>query len=314
MPQTSDPFTNNLPGLILLILIIAVPLAFMASIGLLGLYRRAVIRAMRKRANSGQIESEPPMISVQPKDVVQRPLNIAVLDSAFSLTTNSASEGLYTSLLRGPWCAAAIYAVAGLCYALVMTTVFIAATDDGFYPIRFLVLFWYYAWPVVVTVCLVAAATWRMRFVVASIYFLILVLLAAIALSRNSALNWGQIALLWLLTNFVAAVVLLAFLNRRIRAVGPIVLTFMIIAVTGSLLLPFIVGNDERLLRFIINFEVALWLGNYIFEGLVVLGFIIFGAIGWLMLQLIGGWYKRKKISEQSITIDAIWLLFGIFQ
>ncbi|HKY54541.1 MAG TPA: hypothetical protein VJM08_09555, partial [Anaerolineales bacterium] len=25
-------------------------------------------------------------------------------------------------------------------------------------------------------------------------------------------------------------------------------------------------------------------------------------------------WYKQKKISEQSITIDAIWLLFGIFQ
>src|SRR5215216_5423474 len=92
MPQTSDPITNNLAGLILLILIIAVPLAFMASIGLLGLYRRAVIRAMRKRDNSGQIESEPPMISVQPKDVVQRALNIAVLDSAFSLTTNSAPE------------------------------------------------------------------------------------------------------------------------------------------------------------------------------------------------------------------------------
>lgn len=296
------------------ILIIAVPLAFLVSIGLLGLYRRAVLRTMATRANAGRTESVPLDSSTLPQEPVQTRLNIAVLESASSVATSLAPDGLYADLLRAPWRAAAIYGVAGLCYALVMTIVFLAATNNEILLLRFLVLFWYYAWPVVVTVCLVAAGTWRTRFVVISIYFLILALLGAIALTGNSVFNWRQIAVLWLFTNFLAAVLLVAFLNRRVRAVGPLVLTFMILAVTGSLLLPFIVGNDERLLRLILDFEVALWLGNYIFEGLIVLGFLLFGAIGWLVLQWIGGLYKRKKISEQSITIDAVWLLFGIFQ
>src|SRR5688572_2345493 len=314
MTSTSDSITNNLPGLVLLILIIALPLAFLVSIGLLRLYRRTVIRTMGKRANVGRTESVPLDSSALPQEPVQTPLSIAVLDSVSGMTAKGGTDNLSTELLRAPWRAAAIYAIAGLCYAIVMTIVFLAATDNEILPLRFLVLFWYYAWPVVITVCLVAAATWRTRCVVISIYFLILAILGAIALAGNSVFNWRQIAVLWLFTNFLAAVLLVAFLNRRIRAVGPLVLTFMILAVTGSLLLPFIVGNDERLLHLIINFEVALWLGNYIFEGLIVLGFILFGAIGWLMLQWIGRLYKRKKISEQSIMIDAVWLLFGIFQ
>jgi hypothetical protein len=127
--------------------------------------------------------------------------------------------------------------------------------------------------------------------------------------------GWRQIVILWLLTNFVALVVLLAFLNRRIRAVGPLVLTFMIIAVTGSVILPIVVGIDSRLLRPIIILGRTLGLnGGSVFIGLFILGFILFGFLGWLMLRWIGDLYKQKKISEQSITIDAIWLLFGIFQ
>lgn len=313
--MTSDSITNNLPGLILLILIIALPLAFLVSVALLGLYRRAVLRTMGTRAHVAPTESMPVATSTLPQEPPQTPLNIVILDSASSRTASSAPEDLYTSLLRAPWHAAAIYAVAGLCYALVMTAVFLAATRSGFHPLRFLIPFWYYAWPVVVTVCLVAAATWRTRFIVVTMYFLALVPLVAIARSGNSIFNWGQIALLWLLTNFIAAVVLLAFLNRRVRAVGPLVLTFMILAVTGSVLLPFIVGNARRLDLPLIRIGRALGLdGSGVFIGLFILGFLLFGVIGWLMLQWIGGWYKRKKISEQSITMDAIWLLFGVFQ
>jgi hypothetical protein len=310
----SDSITNNLPGLVLLILIIAVPLAFFVSIGLLGLYRRAVLRTMGTRANIGPTEPVLLETSTLPQEPVQTPLNIVILEATSSRTASS-PEDLYTSLLRAPWRAAAIYVVAGLCYALVMTIVFLAATQSEFYPLQFLIPFWYYAWPVVVTICLVAAATWRTRFIVVSTYFLMLVPLGAIARSGNSVFNWGQIALLWLLTNFLAAVVLLAFLNRRVRAVGPLVLTFVILAVTGSLLLPFIVGNDRRLDLTLIRTGRALGLnGNGVFIGLFVLGFLLFGVIGWLMLQWIGDWYKQKKISEQSITMDAIWLLFGVFQ
>jgi hypothetical protein len=45
-----------------------------------------------------------------------------------------------------------------------------------------------------------------------------------------------------------------------------------------------------------------------------MLGFLLFGGVGWFILQRIGSSYQHRKISVQSITMDAIWLLFGIFQ
>ncbi|HSL31505.1 MAG TPA: hypothetical protein VK900_20045, partial [Anaerolineales bacterium] len=315
MPPTSDPITSILPGLVLTILIVAVPLAFLGSIGLLKLYRRAVIRAMLKSSHGQRAKSITPESFTSSNETVKRSFQVFAMESRSGVEASPDQDGLYANLINAPWRTAMIYGIAGLCYALMMTIVFIAANDDGFYPVRFLVLFWYYAWPVVVTIWLVAGATWRTRLTILSIYFLILMLLVAIALVTNSVLNWAQLATLWLLTNFVIALVLLAFFNRTIRAVGPLVLTFAIIAVTGSLFTPLIVDNNTRLLSLLIHLGGSLGLGvSGIFMGLFLLGFLVFGGIGWLVLQKIGDWYQNKRISEQSITLDAVWLLFGIFQ
>ena len=313
--MNADSFARNLSGVIFLVLLLALPLAFLASIALLRLYRRAVIRGMRKHTN---IEQREPLIQ-ETSDLSQEPvktvLNIIVHDSSADRTTKPAADGLYSDFLQAPWRAAAIYAVAGVCYALVLTIVFLSATGNSFHLLSFLRLFWYYAWPVVVTICLVAAGTWRTRFAIALIYFLSLLPLLALTLFTNPSVGWDQIVVLWILTNFVALAVLLAFLNRRIRAVGPLVLTFMIIAVTGSVILPIVIGIDSRLLRPIIILARLFGLqGDSVFNVLFPIGFILFGGLGWLVLQWIGNWYKLKRISEQSITIDAIWLLFGVFQ
>jgi hypothetical protein len=313
--MNADSFARNLSGVIFLVLLIALPLAFVASIALLRLYRRAVIRGMRKHTN---IEQGEPLIQETSslfQESAKAVLNIVVHDSGTDKTAKPAADGLYSDLLQAPWRAATIYTVAGVCYALVLTIIFLSATDNHFHLLSFLMLFWYYAWPVVVTICLVAAGTWRTRFVIALIYFLSLLPLLALTLFTNPSVGWGQIVILWLLTNFVALVVLLAFLNRRIRAVGPLVLTFMIIAVTGSVILPIVVGIDSRLLRPVIILGRLFGLqGDSVFNVLFPIGFILFGGLGWLILQWIGNWYKQKRISEQSITIDAIWLLFGVFQ
>ena len=291
--MNADSFARNLSGLIFLVLLIAVPLAFLLSLALLKLYRRAVLRGMLKRTDMEQSKSvSQENTGAVPHQHTETELNINVHDSVKSI--ESVAEGLHTDLRRAPWHAATIYAVAGLCYALTMTIIFLSATNNRFHLPSFLMIFWYYAWPVVVTICLVAAANWQMRFAVALIYFLSLVPLFVLTMFTRPVIGWGQIAILWILTNLVALVVLLAFLNRRIRAVGPLVLTFMIIAVTGSVLLPLVLGINSLLV--------------------MLIGFILFGVIGWLLIQWIGNLYKQKKISEQSITIDAIWLLFGVFQ
>ena len=82
--------TSNLPGLVLLILIIAVPIALLSSIALLSLYRRAVIQGMRRRAQA-EISGPPTqeVQSVLPPQPVQTQLDIAVVDSASILQENS---------------------------------------------------------------------------------------------------------------------------------------------------------------------------------------------------------------------------------
>ena len=313
--MSTDAFARNLSGIIFLVLLIALPLAFLTSIALLRLYRRAVIRGMRKHANNEQRESLQQGATSPPLEPIKTELNMTVHDSGAEKTAKPVANRFYADLLRAPWRAATIYAVAGFCYALALTIVFLSATGNKFQLSSFLMLFWYYAWPVVVTICLVAAGTWHTRFVIALIYFLCLVPLLTLTLFTTPSVGWGQILILWLLTNLVALLVLVAFLNRRIRAVGPLVLTFMIIAVTGSVILPIVVGIDSRLLRPAVSLGRFFGLdGGSVFIALFILGFILFGVIGWLMVQWIGNLYRQKKVSEQSITIDAIWLLFGVFQ
>ena len=147
MTPTSDPIRDNLPGLLFLIVIIAVPLAFLVSIGLLRLYRRTVLQAMRIRANVGLTEPVPLEPSALPQDPVQTTINITVLDSGMSI--RSGAEGLYADLLRAPWRAVAIYAAAGFCYAIVMAIAYLAATNSR---LSFFIWLWIYAWPIVLVI------------------------------------------------------------------------------------------------------------------------------------------------------------------
>ena len=67
-------------------------------------------------------------------------------------------------------------------------------------------------------------------------YFAIGAAIGAVLLAKNPGLPVGQLLYLWLDFNAIPTVLLLIFLNRRIRAVGPLVLVFMIIGVTGATL------------------------------------------------------------------------------
>jgi hypothetical protein len=227
------------------------------------------------------------------------------------MTAERPGEHLYTDLIRSPWRAATLYTLAGLCYAAVMASTFLVASKIEFLPLRFITFLWIYAWPVVLTLNIVAAATWGTKLLISSAYFIVLAALDVIAVVKIPGFDWSQIILVWLLTNLSGTVLLLAFLNRRIRAVGPLVLIVMLLAVTGANLSLLIAGNNSSIAR--LGTAVGLD-GFWIFIGIVLVGFAIFGLFGWLILQGIVNGYRRKKISDQSITLDSIWLVYGVFQ
>ena len=298
-----DPLTNVLTGQLSAVLLVAPALALLASLALLGLYRRAVLRSMRARAGSprtarsevpsppGPPAREPPVADVVP------------------------AEALFRSVRREPWRAAAVYAVAGSCYAAVMAAAYIAAWGIGFSPLRFLFLAWSFVWPIVLSVNLVAASTRRARLATASAYFIVLAALGATAIAASPEFGWGQVVVLWLINNGLASVLLLAFLNRKVRAVGPLVLILMIFAVTGSVVVIAVAASSDAVLSSIVSLGLSLGLsGPDIFILLHLAGFAAFGLLGVPVLLWIRNRYEQKMMSDQSITLDAIWLLFGIAQ
>ncbi len=113
--------------------------------------------------------------------------------------------------------------------------------------------------------------------------------------------------------NAIPTVLLLIFLNRRIRAVGPLVLLFMIVGVIGATFTTSLVGDHPNLLKAVgeLSYSIGLSATGTII-GLHLIGFAVLAIVGWLMLELLRRLYESKRISEQSITIDAMWLLFGI--
>jgi hypothetical protein len=130
----------------------------------------------------------------------------------------------------------------------------------------------------------------------------VILLLFGTKFAGRPELLWDLI-MIWLAGNIAATVLLLTFLNRRIRAVGPLVVLFTTFAVTGILAL-LIATSNNRSPGYLVGFGPTI--------GLIVLGFAMFGLVGWLALRLVKRRYERKKLSDQSIILDAIWLLFGL--
>jgi hypothetical protein len=317
LPQDIDPAVA-LFVLLPFVLILAAVLALPVSVGLLGFYRRAVLKSMHVRANP--LMAKPALHQTSaPPDLTERTrLDLAVLDHTSPVETGPGAEALYSGILRAPRRTAAIYAAAGSCYTLVMTAAFLGAAKIEFHLLQvlplFLLLFWAYAWPVVLTVNLVAVPIRRARIATASVYFIVLAGLSVTVIVTSPRFGWGDAALIWSFVNLPVTVLLLAFLNRRIRAVGPLVFSFVFLVLMGHLALIVAIGDEGRL-RAVSDLGAPLGLGaDGVLLGLIVLDFAAFGLAGWLTLRWIRDRYERKKISDQSIILDAMWLMFGVVQ
>lgn len=297
--------TGMLPAL----MIAAAALTAPVSIFLLWLYRRAVVRSMAGRAGAAP--------AAGPSDggaqAAGPPLQIRVIDAA---TLDTAEPLVYQRALRSLRAAVSVYVIAGLAYAVVLTSAWFAFTrDDGIVLSRVLWLLSCYAWPTALAVGMIAAVSRGQRLMVGVAYFGMLFAVAIYGLVRNQELSPLQLAFFWLFTNAPATVLLLAFLHRRVRAVGPLVLSFMATAVIGSQVLLSVVGASDAGLHSAAAVGSVLGIGGtQTFFAIMLLGFALAGVLGWWLLKRIGERYRRRRMSDQSLILDAMWLLFGVVQ
>lgn len=306
-----DPITVALTGQLFFILVASAVLALIASYLLLRLYRRAVIKSMRRVGRSEILESKgylPPQPEHKPHDA---PLNFNfIVRRAFK--ANRQAISLYRRAVRRRWLAAFVHMIAGCCFAALMTAAFLLAGKLAFSPFRFLYITWANAWPILIVIDL-AVGFRRGKWIGFVIYFLGGGILGSISLAKSPALKLAELLYFWLDVNAPPTILLLIFLNRRIRAVGPLVLVFMILGVTGATLFVTLIGNHFKLLKILSDFTYSIGLsatGTMI--ALHLLGFAAFAIAGWLLLGSLRRLYEKKYLSEHSITVDAVWLLFGI--
>jgi len=271
-----------------------------------------VIQSMRRSSASELLETKgylPPEPEHKPNDA---PLSFIFFDRVI---TGAPGEGknLFRSARRRRWLTAWVHTVAGVCFAATMTAAFLAAGKMDFSPFRFALLTWSNVWPALMAIDLIVGPSRRSRLFGLLGYFAIGAVIAEVVLVKNPGLPIGQLLYLWLDHNAIPTVLLLIFLNRRIRALGPLLLVFMIIGVAGATLTASFVGSNPNLLNAVGKFSYTIGLGaTGAIIALHAIGFAACGIAGWLVLDLLRQLYERRYISEQSVNVDAMWLLFGI--
>jgi phosphate/sulfate permease len=126
MSRQSDTLTVALTGQLTFVLVVSALLALIASYLILRLYRRAVIKSMRRRSRSEILEPKgflPPEPEHKPNDAALT-FTFVTRDAA---QTNPGAARLYRSANRRCLLVAGVHTIAGCCFAAAMTTAFLSA-------------------------------------------------------------------------------------------------------------------------------------------------------------------------------------------
>lgn len=302
-PQAQPHDVATLVGELLLILAIALPLAFLVSLSLLAVYLKAVKRSMRMRSSKpvGGNEQATPQSPSSPA----APLAID-WHASEQVARDSRNRA------RALRSASAVYVVAGLVFAAAMAAAYIAVNSFVANATAAAFLTAFYAWPIVIAVSLLVSLTWRQTAGIALLYAAITSLIAALAaMGKGTAAT--QMAAVWFNLNWPGTVLALLFLARPIRAVGPLVAVFVTAAVAGAIALAVTAGTSEWLLYTVAEIGTRLHLGAIGTPiALLLAGAALAGLVGWVLLRWLGHAYRIGLITDQSIMIDAIFLMFAL--
>jgi hypothetical protein len=309
-----DPFQ---PGFVAFHLLLAGALTLVLGLVLLVLYRRAVARLMRLSSRSASVADVVPSDRQPAAPAV--PLAIEILDagpaSGGRRPLSPTFRGARAAMAR----AAGVYALGGGVFAAIGTLLHLGFGTFGVLPMRVFVWFWVLAWPTVVTLALLWGPDRRRQATILAAYLGALVLAG---LYLEFATDTGvlepapgvrlpavlQPLFLWGLLAAPGAFLLL-FLNRRVRAIGPVLLAFMIVAAfgVGVAVLAMDHAPVQRALAVVavtagIPIEALFW-------GVQLVGLIVFAVPAWLVARALSRGYQWKQTSDQALVFDAIWLL-----
>src|SRR5262249_30601917 len=276
------------------------PLALLA----LWLYRRAVLRSMVLAAGAPSPEAE--LTASSPPGT---PLSVQAVGLPVPAPAGDAYRRGRRSLRR----LALVHVLAGLAYASVFTAAWMIWVTPGFILSRLLWFIAVYGWMAAIVLCLVVPAAWAGRIALLCAYGAGAVAVAGYILARNPTVTPADLVGFWMVTNAPATALVVVFLARRVRAVGPLVLAFVTAGVAGAILCVQLAGMNEAVLRPIAGVGLDAGLdATGVFVALHVIGFAVFAVLGWFILRGLARRYQRKLLSDPTLVVYA--LVFGIVQ
>ena len=291
----------------LLVIVLSSVFTLIASLLVLWRYRRGVLRAMAETA--GAADSAPTVAA-------ETPAAQPALPQAAAATAER-----YRLAITAPWEAVGRDAAAGAVFALVMNAAVSLAFPALRDPVVVALYAWGYAWPMVLALVLIGPGGVHAALVAVVVYFSPLLLLTLFAVaSEGSSLTSGadvysarnmitplSVVKAWLTANAVPTLMLILFLGRRLRAVGPLLLGLTTMATTGLIVavLTLLTREAAALLD---RAGLAL---PWLLLGTLLVSVAVFGLAGWWLLRAIGRAWRRKAINDRSIRLDALWLFFA---
>ena len=298
----------------LLIVLLAPPLALLLSALLLWRYKRAVLRAMASSAAGVPGTSDGTLSALPPSG-------------------NGSGRALGTGLelarlLTAPRLASGRVVLGGLAYALTMAFAVLVVYEQMRTLPRFALAAWVVLWPVIPALALTAAAPLRTSVIALVVYAApIVVIISAALLSPaaplptfgdeyaaiRAALSPPEVLHAWLVANAAPTFLLLLFLNRWTRAVGPLVVTFVTVVLIGCLV-SFLALATPRGMEVLAAAGRATSMSFFpVLAGLLLLAAALGAAVGVALLHRVRMGYLNKTLNDRSLTLDAVWLVFAAF-
>ena len=320
--------TTAITGGVLFLLGITSVLTLIVSVWLLWLYRRATLRGMVRAATA---DVKQPDELTHKKQVTEHagsaPDNLRFKE--FNKTSNFDEDDSGKPQQHVPVDTllhirstqrrtALVYLSGGIAYASIMTVIYSIQLNEGFLLGRVVMLMSIYLWPTILILNMLFTIGTRETLYMLGSYALLLLLATLFVLSRNpDTIVKGAFAApsLWISINLLPTLILPFFLHKRLRSVGPIVFAFVLCGLIGATSLILIFANSDTLLLHYITLSSYVGASNQLFFILIpILGFIPLAFVGWYLLKLIGDAYQRKRFSDRTITVDALFIIFAVVQ
>jgi hypothetical protein len=296
-------------GAIMAILLLAGMLALVLGFVLLMSYKRAIARRMQSAVaitNAGDQDNSPRR---QPRS--QLAYNVELLGQRLD-----APHPVRLSADLTVVCGA-IYSVAGLIFGVVATFLLFVCSATQFLPLRAATVAWAYAWPVVLTLNLLWSSDRRRQLAVVTFYagFIGLFCLWSVFTdSRPTTIAtitfpaFANPILVWAIFA-VPSLFLLLFLNRTVRAVGPVLLIFGSIVFLGWHIAMVCLGTSAGM-------QAAQWIfaatgvgAGTLLLGVTGAGLAVGAVVGWLVVGRVADAYVARRFSDQMLIVDSIWFL-----